>query len=245
MEQPADDAHGAPYRPWSSVRDDPRGLTRFTRIAGVAKPVGMDGQCPPRARAGARLLPQRCLPALFPALRAARARPSGWQSPLRRLRPTGWASPGIRYATPSSSGSWTSSTSRPHGSQRLPGTSRRSSRSPATSPGAKGDISDSRRPRLATGAPMIRQTGFVAVLYSPRWIARASVPLFILGDLNAKSSAFCSMARGGFLHSASGGNVTGDCHPLERSESVTARSSSTRLDVGSAATSSRSSTRTS
>lgn len=46
-----------------------------------------------------------------------------------------------------------------------------------------------------------------------RRTASGAVPLFILGDLNAKSSAFCPMARGGLLHSASGGNIIGSCHP--------------------------------
>ena len=46
-----------------------------------------------------------------------------------------------------------------------------------------------------------------------RRTASRAVPVFILGDLNAKSSAFCSMAHGGLLHSASGGNIIGGCHP--------------------------------
>ena len=46
-----------------------------------------------------------------------------------------------------------------------------------------------------------------------RRTASRAVPLFILGDLNAKSSAFCPMARGGLLHSASGGNIIGGLSP--------------------------------
>ena len=46
-----------------------------------------------------------------------------------------------------------------------------------------------------------------------RRTASSGVPLFVLGDLNAKSSAYCSMAHGGLLHSPSGGNIIGSCHP--------------------------------
>lgn len=46
-----------------------------------------------------------------------------------------------------------------------------------------------------------------------RRMATGAIPVFILGDFNAKSSAFCPLAHGGLLHSASGGNVGEGCHP--------------------------------
>lgn len=51
-----------------------------------------------------------------------------------------------------------------------------------------------------------------------RSTASRTVPVLILGDLNAKRSAFCPMARDGLLHSASGGDVIGGCHPPARQQ---------------------------